>query len=210
MLASFRSRIKSWVVFAVAAWMVAGSPALRRQVLGAASSATRAVYQTLASRLDREAQQFDRERTAEEQRIEGLRQRLATVTSESERSAITREIRDGEARLIAAQADLGQIVRDAQVVVETGDQIGESWRVARGYSGATRSALVDQVQESRTESSRLSKENACQASEVAALKETQATTAAQLVTAVELLKEARQQLEASQRSVESAATTTSR
>ena len=210
MLASFRSRIKSWVEFAVAAWMVAGSPALRRQVLGAASSATRAVYQTLASRLDREAQQFDRERTAEEQRIEGLRQRLATVTSESERSAITREIRDGEARLIAAQADLGQIVRDAQVVVETGDQIGESWRVARGYSGATRSALVAQVQESRTESSRLSKENACQASEVATLKETQATTAAQLVTAAELLKEARQQLEASQRSVESAATTTSR
>ena len=44
MLASIRSRFKSWVVFAVAAWMVAGNPSLRRQVLGFASTATRAVW----------------------------------------------------------------------------------------------------------------------------------------------------------------------
>jgi hypothetical protein len=196
MFASFRSRWKNWVLLTVAAWMITGNPALRRQILGTASTVTRAIYQTVAQRLDREAQEFDRERAVEETRLASLRSRLATVTSESERLALAREIRDGEARLIAAQADLGQIVRQAHVVVDTGDQIGESWRVARGYTGATRDALVAQVQQGREETARLSTTTSCQASELANLKQVHAATAAELLAAAELLREARLKLQA--------------
>jgi len=194
MLTSVRARLKKWLVVGVVAWMVAGNPALRRQVLGTASTVTRAVYQTVAQRLDHEAQQFDRERDAEERRLVALRTRLSGASSESERLALAREIRDGEARLTAAQADLGQIIRQAQVVVETGDGIGESWRVARGYSGATRDSLLAAVEQSQTERARMAEATKCQASELESLKQAHAVTSAELLAAAELLREARQRL----------------
>lgn len=196
MSVSSHSRWKNWVLMAIAVWVISGNSTLRRQVLGTASNVTRAIYQTVSQRLDREAQEFDRERAAEENRLASLRSRLATAGSEAERLALTREIQDGEARLIAAQADLGQIVRQAQVVVNTGDQIGESWRISRGYSGATRDALVSQVQQSREETHRLNTTTSCQANELAALKQAHAQTSAELQAAADLLREARLSLQA--------------
>lgn len=150
--------VRNYGILLFVAYGLLSSGDVRRKALSGVGELMKAAAGGLATSLAREADQYDTECLEAANRVSQLKLAAELATSDGERTSLNRELADTEAETVAVKAELGNVIRTARVVENTGESIVGAFAKQRGHIHPSRSELRQAIVNERLHAADLAAE----------------------------------------------------